>query len=73
MQPAASALSLVSSWDHNRQSLPSLVVSVIDPAGWGTAAGFCGWMILPLHTHHPQQQQDRMTYYISAELMDELD
>lgn len=60
MQPAASALSLVSAGDHNRQSLPSLVVSVIDPTGWGTAAGFCGWMILP-HTHHLQQQQDRMT------------
>lgn len=50
---------------------PSLVVSDIDLMGWGTAAVFCDWVLLSLHTQ--QQQQDSIASNTSAELVDELE
>lgn len=52
---------------------PSLVVSDIDLMGWGTAAVFCVWVLLSLHTQQQQQQQDSITSNTSAELVDELE
>lgn len=51
---------------NSNTDFPPLVVSDIDLMGWGTAALFCVWLLLSLHTQ--QQQQDSIASNTSAEL-----
>lgn len=62
---------LGSYWPTSLSPPPSLVVSDIDLMGWSTAAVFCDWVLLSLHTQ--QQQQDSIASNTSAELVDELE
>lgn len=75
MRLAASSLPVVGVGviltDFSLPPPPSLVVSDIDLMGWGTAAVFCDWVLLSLHTQ--QQQQDSIASNTSAELVDELE